>query len=377
MKIAHITTVFPPYKGGMGQVPFHLAQELHRRGKSVSVLTPLYAHGTADCDFDVQYMRPVLRWGLAALCPQVIWKLKSYDIVHLHYPAYGMAVFVWLWKKTIGRKKKLFVYYHMDNIASGMLGRVFSLYAVFFREMILRAADAVQVSTIDYIEHSQIAAYYTQHKQQFGVVPFGVTEDFVPGKKDAKLLLQHGIDVEKKIILFVGALGKAAYFKGPAILIQACAELTTHDWQLVFVGRGDMIEHYKQEAQNHGIANSVFFVGWQADAVLPQWYQAADIFCMPSINSSESFGIVYIEAMACGIPVIGTALPGVREVIKNNETGFVVEPGDVLAVSACLDNLLADDLLRNRIGDQAAEYAASTYTWAKVGDVLLRIYQQA
>ena len=122
-----------------------------------------------------------------------------------------------------------------------------------------------------------------------------------------------------------------------------------------------------------GLDDLVLFLGKRAQDTLPYYYSAADMLVMPS--HYESFGMVALEAMACGTPVVASQVGGLAFLVQDGETGFVVPDGDPAALSERLTQLLTDDGLRERLGSRAAEYARQ-YSWENIVDQLLTIYRK-
>lgn len=375
MKIAQVTTVFPPFKGGMGQVPYHYAAQLHRLGQRVEVLTPDYGREKVRTDFTIHYLKPWLRWGLGAFCPQIIFRLKSYDIVQLHYPAYGLAVPVWLWRKFLnGRQKKLFVFYHMDNLAAGWLGVVFRVYRKLFLKLILSSADRILVSSLDYARHSQLRGWLAQRPENFYELPFGVTANYFPDRPDYRCLDQFSISSTKKIILFVGGLGREHYFKGLDYLLTACSFLPQSDWHLVCVGRGELIDKYKKQAVELKINEQVTFTDYQPDEAMPNWYRLAAVTVLPSIDRSEAFGLVLIEAQACGSPVVATDLPGVRTTLVDGQTGYISKLKNSQDLAKKISRIIFDPGRQSAFSQAAVKRAQKKYQWSEIVKQLLALY---
>lgn len=375
MKIVQITTVFPPFRGGMGQVPYHYANELHNLGQDVEVITPDYGRGKITASFPVHYIKPWFKWGLGAFCPGIFRMLKNYDVIQLHYPAFGIMEVVWLWHVLFNRKSKLVIFYHMDNVGSGLLGVIFWLHNKLIKPLIMHSADVVLVSSWDYAESSQIKKFLNKHRDRFAELPFGVTYEYTPGEKNINLFNKFSINSDKKIILFVGGLGPEHYFKGVEVLVGACSKLEDDSWHLVCVGKGSLIDKYKEKAKSLGIETRVTFTGFQPDERMPDWYRSAYITVLPSIDQSEAFGIVLVEAMACASTVIASNLPGVRTVVDDGKTGFVVQVNDVSDLSEKLDLLLHNSTLQNQMSQNAVEKVLQKYQWKKIVAKLLDIYR--
>ena len=162
MKIAHIVSTFPPYHGGMGNVVFEETQALHARGHDVRVYTPQYNADTNG--FDEEYVTriaPAFSYGNAAYIPQLKQELDEMDIVHLHYPFFGTAHLVGKWKQK-HPEKKLVITYHMNNRAQGIKGLFFRYYAHAYLPKILRSANLLIASSLDYIVTSDASQIYRE-----------------------------------------------------------------------------------------------------------------------------------------------------------------------------------------------------------------------
>ena len=122
-----------------------------------------------------------------------------------------------------------------------------------------------------------------------------------------------------------------------------------------------------------GLDDLVVFLGKRAQETLPYYYSAAEILIMPS--HYESFGMVALEAMACGTPVVASQLGGLAFLVQDGITGFVVPGGDPEALSKTLEKLIRDPALREKLGSQAAEYARF-YSWDKIANRIKEIYEE-
>lgn len=363
MKIAQVTAVFPPYRGGIGQVAWQYAKGLNDLKEKVEVFTINYGL-KQEYRFPCHYLAAWPRCGKAGFCPQLLWRLDKFDIVQLHYPAFGLAEITSFWR-FINKNKKLFLFYHHDLVGKGFLGKFFWLYQKLFLPFILKMADVILVSSLDYIQQSEIKKYYKNHQEKFVALPFGADNIFSP-PADKKY--------PGKNILFVGGLDRNHYFKGVDKLIIACSRLQNHDWQLTIVGEGELMPIYKNLATSLGIKDKVIFAGAQTDIELVKLYQNSYIFCLPSIDKTEAFGIVLVEAMACGLPVIASNLPGVRAVVRENESGLLVEPGNIDDLVNKLDIFLNDENKQKLFGQNATKIADELYRWPKIIKKLQDIY---
>lgn len=369
MRVAHVTPVYPPVRGGIGTAAAEYARGLSLSGIDVEVFTPDYHHG-AERDAGVHRLQPWYAWGFAALVPQLIWKLRGFDVIHLHHSFYGgeeAAAFAsWIWRIP------LVVTYHMQPKASGWVGCIMKLHRWCVEPLVMWRAAKILVSSRDYAEANRFA-----NARRMMELPFGVdTKRFAPGD-GAAFRLAHGIAFEKKVMLFVGGLASSHYFKGVEVLL-AAAKLMERDasWHLVLVGDGDRRQAFAQQAQEYGLADRVTFAGSVHFSDLADAYRAADVHVLPSIDRSEAFGLVTLEAMATGIPSVVSDLPGMRTLISPGETGLLAPPGDAAGLAERLQELLQQDSRRKAMGAAARERALAKYAADVVITRLIDVYKE-
>ena len=371
MKIAQIICTFPPYKGGMGNVAYEQAKGLARLGHKVAVFTPQYSNlenKGENFDFKIVYLNSYIKYGNAAFLPQLLFKLKKFDVVHLHYPFFGATEIIWLAKK-LGLIKKIVIFYHMDFIPKNIFLKIFSLPNRVILKSLLNSTDKIIVSTLDYISQLSIKEYFNKHKEKFIAIPFGSRFSQVdPVEPKEKVV---------KKILFVGALDKAHYFKGVDILLKSFKKVLSkvNNVRLMIVGEGDLKKEYIQQAQDLNISDKVDFVGRSSEQELKEIYTDCDIFVLPSINSGEAFGLVLIEAMSFSKPVIASNLPGVRTVCRDNANGFLVEPGNKNDLTDKILKLVQDNNLANKMGKKGREMVENEYTWLIHVKKLEKVYE--
>ncbi|MDD3102038.1 MAG: glycosyltransferase family 4 protein [Patescibacteria group bacterium] len=374
MNIAHIVSTFPPYFGGMGNTCYSQVKEFAKRGHNVLVLTPRYGGKKLPAqspDFRVIYLKPFLKFGNAAMVPQVTWHLKDFDIIHLHWPFIG-AEFI-IFAKLCGLiKKSLVVQYQMDLVDRGWRGIFFKLYSLIFIPLLARAADKILVSSFDYAHYSHIRRYVDRFEKKFIAVPLGVdTSKFYLQPKDEELLKKYNLSYREKIVLFVGGLDRAHYFKGIDVLIKAIADINC---KLIIVGEGDLKPKYQALTNNLNIKEKVIFAGHVSDEDLPKYYNLADVCVLPSIGRSEAFGLVLVEAMACAKPIIVSDLPGPRTLVQNN--GFKVKIRDVNDLRQKISLILEDQVLANQLGAQSFKLVKEQYNWPTSVQKLEQIYHE-
>jgi len=367
MKIAQITCVFPPYKGGIGNVAHDFSKMLAETGNEITVFTPDYGQILEEKhDFKIILLKPWLRMGLGSFSPQLFFKLSNFDVVYLHYPFFGTAEVVWLAKILFPKKFKLIINFLMDVDSSSFLFKILSLPTRVIRNSLFKRADTIICASLDYVKNSDIAKIYKKYPAKFKEIPFGVdTDKFAPSsqKKDSNI----------KNILFVGALDKAHYFKGVDILLKTLSNIQHPTSNIQIVGDGDLKPQYEKQTKELNINDKVEFLGKVPDEELPKVYQQADLFVLPSINKNEAFGLVLLEAMACGVPIIASDLPGVRTVFENGKQGLLAKPADSEDLKNKIEKILADEEKRKEMGKEARILALEKYSWQEVSKKLNKI----
>jgi glycosyltransferase involved in cell wall biosynthesis len=255
------------------------------------------------------------------------------DLVHIHLPN-PTAVLAYLMS---GYRGCLVVTYHSDIVRQKLLGRVFEplLYAA------LRRSAAIIATSPNYLATSPVLQAF---RDRCHVIPYGIdTMQFEQRDPDAvgRIRARFG----ERLVLSVGRL---VYYKGLEYLIRAMADVRG---KLVIVGDGPLREKLERLAAHLGLAGRVIFAGVIDNAGVLAYYHAADLFVLPSIARSEAFGLVQIEAMAAGLPVVNTSLDtGVPLVSVHEQTGLTVPPADPQALAAAINQLLDDSHLREKFG---------------------------
>lgn len=378
MKIAQVVSTFPPYRGGIGNSAHNLAKNLALRGEQVMVVTPDYGRPAEDgMSFQIKRIKPLFKFGNAAFLPQLAWSPRGFDAIHLHLPFLGATLPV-LWFSIFHPKTKLIVTYHMDLFGTGFKKFIFNLYKKIILPLIWRRADKIIVSSYDYAESSDIKNFFAKHKKKFVEIPFGIDEHkFCSMEKNTALAEKYFLDAGDKIILFVGGLDAAHYFKGLYVLMRAAKKVVDSgrdNIKLLVVGEGNLKADYQDQAERLHLRDKMIFAGNVSDAELPEYYNLADIFVLPSIDKSEAFGIVLLEAAACGKAAIASDLPGVRTVIKDGETGLLVRPADADDLAEKIKQLFSDSEAAKKMGQAARAKVLEKYRWENVTTEYLKIF---
>jgi len=233
------------------------------------------------------------------------------------------------------------------------------------------------------VEH--LVSFYQADPAKIEVIPPGVdTSRFYPIPPDeAKAAI--GLPPETQMILFVGRIEP---LKGVDTLIKAIALMRDNchmqrcNYHVAVIGgepggrpeeAGPEMVRLKTLCTQLGLEETVVFLGKRDQTTLPYYYSAAEILVMPSFY--ESFGMVALESMACGTPVVASHTGGLAYLVQDGVNGFTVAGGDVKALARRLTQLIADPELRRRIGGQAAEYAQS-YAWENIARRIKTLYEE-
>lgn len=373
LRVAHVTATFPPYRGGTGNVCYHNARELARRGHAVHVFTAAVPDAPARIVHDgitVHSMTPLARIGNAPVLPGLVAALRGFDLVHLHYPFILGAEQVRL--AALLHRMPLVISFHNDLIGNGARALVFDHYQRLSAVLTVRSAAQLCAVSLDHYQSSRLWRALPGARPPATELPNGVDcAHFAPGDA-GEARARYGIPTDVPLVLFVAALDRAHHFKRLDVLIRALAAMP--DLRLLIVGDGDMRTVYEQEVAVAGLTDRTIFAGAVDHEQTPPFFRAADVTVLPS-SPPESFGLVLIESLACGTPVIASNIPGVRTVVAHGSDGLLVPAGDPGALSLTLGWLLARPCEQRRtMGLAGRRKVEQHYAWPVIGERLASLY---
>jgi glycosyltransferase involved in cell wall biosynthesis len=225
------------------------------------------------------------------------------------------------------------------------------------------------VTSHDYAASSFLAPRLAALQHKLTVLPAGVDlAAFSPDGTRGAARQRLGLG-EAPTVFFLARLDRTHYFKGLHLLIEALAQIP--EAALVVGGDGEWRAEYEAQAAAR-LGGRVRFVGDVADDELPSYYRAADVVALPSVDRTEAFGLVLLEALACGTPVVASRLPGVRTLVDEGRTGYLVTPGDVMELAAKLAQCLRES---SRLGPNATAFVRARYSWEAIAAELIGVYQ--
>ncbi len=347
ISVLQVGKYYPPVRGGIETHLEMLARGLVRSGE-VDLQVVVANEGSRSAKgkpggVPLRRLGTALKVAGAPVCPRLLGVLRHSraDILHVHSP-HPTALVAYL---ASGFRGRLVLTYHSDIVRQRVLGRLISP----IQHAALRRARAIITASPGLARHSPVLA---RHRARCVTIPFGIhPADFADTDpaEVAAVRARHAADGRPLLL----AVGRLVYYKGFEYLMRAMS-LVRPPVTLLLAGEGRLRGPLEALAARLGPERRVELLGDVAD--LRPYYHACDVFILPSTARSEAFGIVQLEAMACGKPVINTRLPsGVPDVSRDGETGITVEPCDEGALAGAIDRLLGDAPLRARLGAGARE----------------------
>jgi D-inositol-3-phosphate glycosyltransferase len=302
-----------------------------------------------------------------------LWRLRDgveYDLIHGHYWLSGVAG---LRLRTRWGSPLLQMFHTLGQMKNSVARTADELepeLRIAAEGRIIAAAD--RIIAANPVEREHLAAYYGADRERVAVIPCGVdTELFTPAAP-AAAKARLGLP-EAPLLVYVGRL---APIKGLETLLESMALLPARPFLLIVGGDQDEpqnghVAHLRRLVATLDLTDSVRFLGAQPQERLRLFYAASEATVMPSYY--ESFGMVALEAMACGSPVIASNVGGLTTTVRDGVTGFLVPDGDAAAFAGAIARVLADGDLRWRLGREAVRWA-SRYRWPCVAEAICREY---
>jgi glycosyltransferase involved in cell wall biosynthesis len=361
LRVLHVGKFYTPHRGGMETHLQTLCERLRESVDLAVVVASPDRRTTREIVEGVSVTRvgTLLRLRGTSLSPALVRAIRDADadIVHVHHPN-PAAVLAFLAARTRGR---LVVSYHSDIVRQRILGRLFApvLHHALGRSAAITCASPHHVTTSHVL---------SPHRARCVVIPYGIPTaplDRCDAAAAQAIRDRHG----PRLVLGVGRL---VGYKGFRHLIDAMADVRG---RLVIVGDGPLRPALEAQILARGLADRVTLLG-AVDDVAP-FYHAADVFALPSVTPNEAFGIVQLEAMACGRPVVNTALrSAVPFVSLDGVTGVTVPPADARALARALNALLDDPERRGRLGDAARQRVHDEFSVEVMTSRTLELYDR-
>jgi glycosyltransferase involved in cell wall biosynthesis len=364
MNVLHVSKYYYPMVGGVEQVVRTLAEGMNGPTYSTRVLAVAPRKRGLTEQINGVHVRKTPSFGellsvpIAPLFPmEFATRSRKADLLHFHLPN-PTAVTSQL---TLGPDNRpLIVTYHSDIVKQKTALR---MYRPLLRRFLERA-DRIVTTSPALLQNSE---HLSPYREKCRVVPLSVDLDRFDHSTDGSHNLP--IDPSRPTVLFVGRLN---YYKGVEYLIDALCGI---DATALIVGDGERREALETRVRERDLDTHVHFLGKIPQETLEHCYEAADLFVLPSVEPSEAFGVVQLEAMAYRTPVINTALPtGVPWVSKDGETGITVPPRDTEALAGAISRLLNDPELRDQYGENARTRVENRFSHENMLQEMKSIY---
>ena len=370
MKVLHIGKYYPPYPGGIETYCKVICETLVDKGVCVDIIV---ANNTKEYIEEVingvkVYRLP--RTFLLSSIPvcfqlfslfQKLMKNNNYDAIHLHFPN-PMAEIAYL---LIGKRTKLVITYHTDV---GMRYRLKFLYMPVIKKLFASASHIIvffeRYLTTDFNPSRKLLAAF---KEKCRFIPIPVGSHFL-----SPINIKHVNDIRKNYGRFILFVGNLSSYKGESYLINA---MKTVDCKLLVAGVGASMNNLTKVIHDLGIEKKIIFLGHINNTSLKDFYDACDIFCLPSVSSFETFPVVTLEAMSRSKPVVTTEIgTGSSYINIDKVTGFVVSPKSSEELANALNIILNDDNLKQQMGSNAHKRIIENFTIEKVINSIVDLY---
>lgn len=381
MRVLHIGKFFPPYAGGIEQFMADLLPALRTQGITPAALVHGHRGHNGICEdyhgCRVYRARCHGRLLYAPVSPTFpAWLQRAIgefqpQLLHLHLP--NTSAF-WALLSPAARRLPWLVHWHADVVTGSLERRLRAAYRLYrpLEQRLLARSRVVAVTSPDYLRASAALAAWRQRCQ---IIPLGLDPQRLPPPTSAERLQAAALwPTDGYRIL---AVGRLAYYKGFEVLLQALAAHS--QLQLVIVGRGERYDRLSARLAALGLRHRVCLAGYQPDPVRNALLAECDILCLPSLERTEAFGMVLLEAMRFARPIVASDIPGsgVGWVIRRSGAGVLVPAGDSDALGNALAALARDAGQRRALGTSGAYALQQHFAIGPVAAQIAALYRAA
>jgi glycosyltransferase involved in cell wall biosynthesis len=367
MKIIQTPVRFRPYTGGVENYVYYLSRELVKLGHEVTVVCanePKTKNYEVIEGVKIKRLYYPFKIANTNITPKLPYELLNgeFDVMHTHLPTPWSADWSALISKIRG--KPLVLTYHNNIFGSSVASHLANLYRKTIMKFVLGKADTIIVTNKKQLKFSPFLGDYIE---KIKIIPPGVdTQKFKPTK----------IEKEENSLFFLSVLDMFHEYKGLNYLLEALkiVKKEIKDVKLTVGGEGELTDYYKSLSHQLGLQNNVDFIGYVPDSELVKQYNRSELFVLPSYSAEqEGFGIVLLEAMACGLPVVTTDIAGVSEEIEKRYAGAVIRPANTAELARAITMFLHNERLIRKSGRVARELAKK-YGWGRVAKNVSMVY---
>jgi N-acetyl-alpha-D-glucosaminyl L-malate synthase BshA len=384
-----ISYEFPPCLGGVARYAFYLSKTISDMGHNVNVIASDHC-GRINLDeknLSVRYLNAIKKSPLRLFSFNILTKKEiinlhkkeNFDIIHQIHDYYSIAIDKEEIQKPIiatihhpfTAERKFF---KMNNNFFGYYSYLFKRRALFLEKMQKSVCEkADKIIAVSNYTAKNIAEEYDVPRRKMEVIPNGVDINRFNPKINGKETKERLGIKHDPVILFVGILN---FHKGVEYLIKSFSKVirAVPNAKLVIAGDGPQRDYIIKLIDNLNLKKSVKMIGKVRDDDLLRVYAASDVLVLPSLM--EGFGMVLIEAMACGKPCVASRAGGVEDVIVDGETGFIVPPADSDSLYQAIHDILIDDMLSKKFGVAGRKRVEENFTWDHIARRTLGVYEK-
>jgi glycosyltransferase involved in cell wall biosynthesis len=371
IKILQTPIRFYPYVGGVELVSLYLSLQLIKLGYDIKVICANEPNSKLN-EFKgikikrLPYFFKITNTNISFSLIYHLFK-EDYDLVQTYIPTPWTSDLSVLIAKI--RRKRSVIFIQNDLDKPGFIPKLITeLYLNTIFRLTLKLTDKILVVNENWNDaFNNTKSILESYKYKIIGVPNGV---------DTSIFKNLNIKRNEYLILFVSILDNHHKFKGLDFLLKAMIPLIHKNSKikLMIVGEGELKKYYQKVANEIGINSHVLFVGAKSQSELVQLYNKAGVFVLPSIEI-EGFGIVAIEAMACGLPIIVSDIVGVSKEVKNEKTGIVVKPKDIKALSRSIEQITENRKVFNLYSKNGTKLVNEKYDWRLIAKSIQNIYK--
>ncbi|MBI1818542.1 MAG: glycosyltransferase family 4 protein [Deltaproteobacteria bacterium] len=349
MRILIALTYYRPHVSGLTIYAQRLAQGLAQRGHTVTVLTSRFNPTLPVREREMDGVEIVRVPVAASVSKGVIMPLfpfyaatfiRRHDVVNAHMPQFEAALLAGLGRTM---RRGVVLTYQCDlSMPPGWLNRVVETSLAPLNEAAARLAHSIVVTTADYAEHSP---FLTRHQAKLAVIPTLINTPVPEPARSEQLARRWGLEGA----VTIGFAARFAAEKGVEYLLEALPRVAREvpNVRIAFTGAykytvGEQAYLKHLEPLIAAQRERLVFLDLLSDDEMANFFSVCDVLAVTSLNSTESFGLVQVESMLCGTPVVATDLPGVREAVRRTGMGLIVAPRDPAALADALVRVIRE-----------------------------------
>lgn len=362
---------FYPIKGGVEKVMFDLMSDISKKGVRCDMLCTSENKSQKSGEITINSLSKLIIVSAFTeiankISSSMIFKLReicnNYDIIHIHHPDPMAALALFL----SGYKGKIVLHWHSDILAQKKLLKLYQP----LQKWLIKNACVIIGTTENYLQNSNALANF---KNKCFVIPIGI-DDICNTPRIFKNLIDTKDILGKKVIF---SLGRLVSYKGFEYLIKS-AKYLENDFLILIGGEGHLKKTLQEIINQENLNNKVKLLGYLNDEEVLQYYMLCDVFCLSSIEKTEAFGIVLIEAMCFSKPIIATKIigSGVPWVNQNGITGINVDVKNSKEIADAAKKITSDIIYYKKTSLASRNRFLNNFTLDKMSESVLDIYKK-